>query len=303
MQPLVTIVTPSFNSAKTIEATILSVLQQTYKPIEYIVMDGGSKDGTVEIARRYEPQLKVVSEPDKGQSDAINKGWRMAKGDILAWLNADDQYLPDTVQIAADYFQSHPEAKWVYGVLQSINPQGQPFPYRNFEITWNYDTLLRVGCYVTQPTVFLRRSVIDQFGLLHEQLHYAMDYEYWLRIGRVYPGHLITDLHARMIRSSETKTESGGVKRIKEIEAMVRQYGADDLPYGIHHEWTIAFMDGFLKDLRSGHWRDAARDFAAIWRYPRVVPRAAVKTFIRYIPLAWETKLRQWFVRREPNTQ
>jgi len=185
MRPLVTVVTPCFNSAAFIEDTIRSVLGQTYQPIEYIVMDGGSTDGTVDIVRRYADRLILISEPDQGQSDAINKGWRMARGDILAWLNADDLYFPDTVQHAVEYLAANRDVAWIYGLPEMLDPAGNTFPFRHpVARHWDYQRLLNRHNYICQPTVFLRRSVVEECGYLREDLHYIMDYEYWLRIGQ-----------------------------------------------------------------------------------------------------------------------
>jgi glycosyltransferase involved in cell wall biosynthesis len=304
MSHLVTVVTPCFNSAHTLERTMQSVLAQTYTPIEFIVLDGGSTDNTIHLLKKYSTQLKFVSEPDRGQSDAINKGWHMAQGDILAWLNADDIYLPDTVQTAVDYFSAHPEVYWIYGSLEYRDDKGNFFPYRNPSRDWDYDMLLGHNCYIPQPTVFLRRQVIEDCGYLEENLHYGMDYEYWLRIGRKYPGRFVPALNAVMTWARTTKTEGGGVKRIQEIEAVIRRYGGNDLPRGMHHEWTMAFIEQSLKQIRAGHLRQAAQSFSRAWRYPRTLPRGMAKTFIRlFIPQPLEAKLRQWFVRRAPDAR
>src|SRR5512141_1228507 len=123
---LVSIITPSFNQAPYIEATIQSVLGQDYPRIEYIIIDGGSTDGTVDVIRKYESRLaNWVSEKDKGQTDAINKGFARAKGDILAWLNSDDTYEPGAIRAAVQYLQAHPETGLVYGDCNFINVSGQ----------------------------------------------------------------------------------------------------------------------------------------------------------------------------------
>lgn len=184
--PLVTIVTPSYNQAPFLEATIRSVLDQDYPRVEYIVNDGGSTDGSAEIVQRYAGRLAGwVSERDAGQSDAVNKGWRAAKGDILAWLNSDDTYLPGAIRQAVDFMQAHPDIGLVYGDCPLIDAQdkrigtlrSQPFALK---------TLLYTN-YIPQPTVFIRRAVSERIGLLNPEMQYAMDYDYWMRTAYYFP--------------------------------------------------------------------------------------------------------------------
>jgi glycosyltransferase involved in cell wall biosynthesis len=179
----ISIVTPSFNQAQFIEQTIQSVLAQNYPHLEHLVIDGGSTDGTLAILRRYEHSLKWVSEPDEGQTQAINKGFKKATGDILAWLNSDDTYLPQTLQTVATFFNLHSEIDVVYGDALITNTAGQIL-LRRREIPFDIGVLLWGLNYICQPTVFIRRSVIDNVGYLDETLHYGMDLEYWLRIAR-----------------------------------------------------------------------------------------------------------------------
>ncbi len=125
-RPLVTIVTPSFNQAGFIEETIQSVIAQDYQPIEHLVIDGGSTDGTLELLRKYQDHLSWVSEPDRGQTDAINKGFRRAHGAILCWLNADDVLMPGAISTVASYFESHPQVSFVYGDVLAIDRAWTP---------------------------------------------------------------------------------------------------------------------------------------------------------------------------------
>ncbi|MCC6804245.1 MAG: glycosyltransferase [Anaerolineae bacterium] len=299
MTTLVTVVTPCYNSAATLEATIQSVLGQTYADIEYIIMDGASRDNTAAVVEKYRGRLTFISEPDSGQSNAINKGWRRARGQVLAWLNADDQYLPDTIETAVRYLDAHPEAMWLYGSARSIDENGKPFPYRNYRDDWDYRSLVELGCFINQPAVFLRREIVEEFGYIDESLHYGMDYEYWLRIGRKYPAHYVPAVSVQVIRASTTKTESGGVPRLREYEAITRQYGATDLPTGLHHEWGWVYAEELFQRVRRGEWRVAAGDFRHIWRYPSTLPRSFVKLFIRkFVPRHVETRLRQLLIRR-----
>jgi glycosyltransferase involved in cell wall biosynthesis len=294
LNPLVTVVTPCFNSAEHIEATIRSVLSQTYSPIEYIVMDGQSTDGTVEIVQRYESQLAFISEPDTGQANAINKGWRMAQGEILAWLNADDLYCNDTVEKAVSYLAQNPEAEWLYGSASFLDSDGRPFPFRNPVFPWDYDLLLTSNIFITQPSVFLKRSVIEQFDYLREDLHYGMDYEYWLRIGRTYPAHYVPAVHVQVKWHRDTKSAGGGRRRIIELDSIVKEYGATDFPRIMQYEWADAFIDDLFKQIRKGDRGEIRYDLQALARYPLSIPRAIAKNLLRFlIPPKLETLLRQ----------
>ena len=177
---LVSIVTPSYNQSRYIEETIQSVLLQDYPAIEYLIIDGGSTDGSVEIIRRYATRLSYwVSEPDVGQADAINKGWQRARGDIIAYINSDDLYLPGAIHRAVHYFEQHPEVGIVCGACQLIGKDGKPLraPVEVPEISLEW--LLRYP--LPQPAVFFRRSVIEQIGLLDPALHYVLDWEFCIR--------------------------------------------------------------------------------------------------------------------------
>jgi glycosyltransferase involved in cell wall biosynthesis len=182
VQPLVSIITPSFNQARYIEATIRSVLGQDYPRIEYIVVDGGSTDGTVDIVKRYEDKLAWwVSEKDKGQTDAINKGFARANGDILAWLNSDDTYEPGAVSAAVKYLQEHPEAGMVYADCNFINENGRIIG--RFGSAQTDYRLLRQGyVHIPQQTMFFRAELWRQVGPLDPSFYFAMDYDLWTRI-------------------------------------------------------------------------------------------------------------------------
>jgi glycosyltransferase involved in cell wall biosynthesis len=179
--PLVSIVTPSYNQGPFIRATIESVLTQDYPNIEYWVIDGGSTDGTVSILREYEhdPRFHWISERDRGQSDAINKGWSRCRGDIIAWLNSDDLYLSGAIKQQAIFLQVHPNIDIVYGNAVAIDTHGQHM-YRLWSREYSRYVLLRC-CFIHQPTVFLRRRTIERNGPVDRSFTYTMDYDYWLR--------------------------------------------------------------------------------------------------------------------------
>lgn len=182
--PLVSIVTPSFNQAQYLEQTIQSVLSQDYPAIEYLVVDGGSTDGSVEIIRKYADRLTWwVSEPDTGQAEAINKGLVRANGEFIAWLNSDDIYLPGAVSQAAEALNQDPRLGLVFGNALSIDEKGKPIGIFSFP-DWNLLDLasFRIIC---QPAVFMRRSILKQSGELIPDYHFMLDHQLWIRIARI----------------------------------------------------------------------------------------------------------------------
>jgi glycosyltransferase involved in cell wall biosynthesis len=179
--PKISVITPSYNQAQYIEATINSVLGQGYPALEYLVVDGGSTDGTLDILSRYEERLNWLSEPDEGQAQAINKGFKRSTGEIITWLNSDDLQLPETLHRVAEFFNQHPEVNVIYGDYHLVNSEGQVV-LKKQEIPFDYNILLYGLDYISQPTTFFRRSIFDQLGYLDEGLHFGLDWEYWLRI-------------------------------------------------------------------------------------------------------------------------
>jgi glycosyltransferase involved in cell wall biosynthesis len=184
--PLVSIVTPSFNQVAFLEATLQSVQAQDYACIEHHVVDGASSDGSVEIIRRHAPHLASwVSEPDSGQAEAINKGFARCTGEIIAWLNSDDLYLPGAISAAVRAFEEHPEAGLVFGDVVSIDGAGDPINVMTFS-DWGLEELLRFNI-ISQPGVFMRRVVLEQAGYLDPSYHFLLDHHLWLRLVRRAP--------------------------------------------------------------------------------------------------------------------
>jgi glycosyltransferase involved in cell wall biosynthesis len=183
---LVSIITPSYNQAAFLEQTIQSVLGQEGVPVEYLIVDGGSTDGSAEIIRKHADRLAWwVSERDAGQADAINKGLKRAKGEIVAWLNSDDLYTPGAIAQVAATFQANPEAGLVFGDAVTIDPAGRQIGRFVFG-DWGLDELMgfRIIC---QPAVLMRRTILEQAGYLDPSYHYLLDHQLWLRIARLSP--------------------------------------------------------------------------------------------------------------------
>ena len=180
---LVSIITPSYNQAKYLEQTITSVLEQSYPSIEYIVVDGKSKDNSIDIIKKYADKLAYwVSEKDKGQADAINKGFSRATGEIIAWLNSDDYYLPGAVQAAVKVFEENPDIVLVYGNMLAVNEHGVTFNTMNYSQL----TLKDLLCFniIGQPAVFMRRSALQQTSGLDATFHFLLDHLLWIQIAK-----------------------------------------------------------------------------------------------------------------------
>jgi glycosyltransferase involved in cell wall biosynthesis len=205
--PKISIITPSFNQGRFIEETILSVLDQNYPNIEYIIMDGGSNDNTVEVIKKYESRLAYwVSEKDNGQTHAINKGFERATGDIITWINSDDVYCEGSLQAIADYFNRNQDCQWLAGNLLFMNESGQTYirKYPNSAPWLERNAMMSIY----QPNVFLRRSILHTIGYPREEFHMTMDYEWFCRIAQQYSIHIIDKDIAKFRWHSDSKSSS-----------------------------------------------------------------------------------------------
>ncbi|MDP4173880.1 MAG: glycosyltransferase family 2 protein [Bacteroidota bacterium] len=214
-----TIVTPTLNQAHYIEDTIHSVLNQNYSNFEHIIVDGGSTDGTIDILKKYK-HLRWISEKDNGQSNAINKGFNLATGDIIAWLNSDDYYENDIFKKIAEYFSKNDNCKFIYGDITYIDK------YKNvlFKVSGdnvNYKNLIRNPDIVRQPSSFWAREIIEKIGPLNEDLHLAMDYDYILKIAKKFKLYYISENLSYYRVYNETKTISLEKKQICELFKVV----------------------------------------------------------------------------------
>ena len=193
--PLVSIVTPSFNQARFLEYTLRSVLEQDYPNIEYLVVDGASTDGSLEIIKKYEKKLAWwVSEKDRGQAEAINKGLRKAKGEYIAWLNSDDMYARGAVRKAVGALQAEPALGMVFSNVFSIDADNQIFNTMRYSAYGLVD--LMAFNIIGQPGVFMRRAALEQAGYMDLNYHYLLDHQLWLRIASKAPIRYVDDYFA-----------------------------------------------------------------------------------------------------------
>ena len=221
MLPSISVITPSYNQGRFVEETVQSVLSQDVPALEYVVIDGGSTDETVKILKRYEGRIRWVSEKDNGQADAINKGIRRTKGEIVGYLNSDDIYYPGALSSVLAFFEKHPEVDVVYGNADHIDLDGTVIePY--YTEDWNYDRFKEV-CFLCQPSVFFKRRLIKAVGLFDSSLRYCMDYEYWLRLGAVTPFSRLNKKLAGSRMYGENKTLGSRVSVHREMNDMLKK--------------------------------------------------------------------------------
>lgn len=229
--PKISLVTPSLNQGQFIKETIQSVLSQNYPKLEYLVVDGGSTDNTLKILESYSSQLKWISEKDQGQTNAINKGLRKATGDIMAYLNADDLLLPGALLKVANLFTEHPKVMWITGQCRIIDENNREIrklitAYKNLWLRMHCRYSLLITDYISQPATFWRASILNDMGYLDENLHYVMDYDYWLRLYSKYTPLFIPEYLAAFKVHSQSKTTSTGHKNIfiQEERAVIERH-------------------------------------------------------------------------------
>lgn len=263
--PTISVVTPSLNQARFLAEAIESVAGQSRPPLEHVVVDGGSTEGTREVLKRYAdlPHLRWVSEPDRGQSDAINKGVALARGDVVGWLNADDRYVPGALAAIADAFGRYPDADVVYGSGARIDEAGRVIkqvPATSFD-----RRRIRSAFFVVQPSMFFRRATFLRVGGLTVSVHFCMDWEFLLKLGPSARVYAIPDPVGQWRTWRGTKTARGGWERMREIALVGRRYNG---PLDRNHvsfrvrrwvgRWTSPWAVRYVQPL-------VDRGFARLW--------------------------------------
>jgi len=247
-QPIVSVVTPTYNQAAFLRYTIESVLSQDYPAIEYQIIDDGSTDETPQILEEYSGRALIERHENRGQTPTINKGWERARGDILSWLNSDDTFLPGAVSTAVKYFAENPDVDIVFGDSLFTAEDGTPIESSPKRLDFDYESFVR-QCEnpIAQPSAFIRRRVIDDIGLLDPIFYYFMDWDFWLRAGinhriAYFPALLSTyRLHA------DSKTIAQANKSAPELEYMYRKFfSRQDLPQSIRALEKEAMVNMFF---------------------------------------------------------
>jgi len=265
----ISIITPSYNQGQYIEETIRSVLLQGYPNLEYIVIDGNSTDSTREILKKYDHYITWISEPDEGQTDAINKGLRMASGEIVAYLNSDDIYEPGTLKRIRELFSRHKMVAMIYGDIIHIDENSRVLEYHKTGKV-NLEKYLMAGeFYLPQPSVFFRRAVIETEGYFDKSLQLAMDYDYWLKILMKYKTCYVPETLSRARIYPSAKSSALDYRYFDELLAIYTRLfennpGLEPLRKNV---FGYVYFSGALTFFRRKYFCKAAKNFEVALKY------------------------------------
>lgn len=250
--PLVSVVTPNLNGGRFLAAAIASVAAQSHGAVEHLVVDGGSTDDSHAILAAHADRLNWWVVPGSGQAAAIAAGFRRARGTLLAWLNADDVYRPDALARMADVLARHPDAALVYGDAEFVDADGRVLRAAAHVEDFSYRRLLNDLDFIVQPATLFRRDAYEAVGGLDPALHYAMDYDLWLKLGARHAVRRLPGVLAGYRLHGAGKTETAGFARIAEVERVARRHGGRGLP------------SNFAIEKAALHWHERSLHGAAL---------------------------------------
>ena len=229
MLPKISIVTVSYNQAEFIEENITSVVEQNYPNVEHIIVDAESSDETIEILKKYN-HITWKSEPDNGQSDGLNKGFRKATGEIIGWINSDDKLSPGSLYKVGNFFKNNPTEIALVGDQRIIDEHSRELEIK-ISNDYTFDYLLYFAKGITQNSMFFKKEILDQIGYLDESLHYAMDQDLFIRIASLQKITHIDEVLAEFRMQPDSKTTEGTYKFSKELIKIREKYGVSLLSF------------------------------------------------------------------------
>ena len=306
--PIISIVTPSYNQGSYLEETILSVLEQGYPALEFFIIDGGSTDGSVEIIKKYAHRLTYwESKPDRGQSHGINKGFRMASGEIVAWLNSDDLLAPGALKVVAQAWQQNPGVGLITGQTEIIDQAGKPTGNIFGSEPNVINSLLSSENPVSQPSTFFSTSALKEVGFLDETLHMSMDWDLWLRIGARFPMLFITKILSKSRTWEMTKTRTQLVRSGPEHIRIVKNFFKQNPDFLTSIQKRQALGSGYLRkgrlDYEAGKWLFFRLDLLiAIFYGMKPTQRKDLKLFKRAFPAFYFSKRVYSYLHRKMTT-
>jgi len=283
-QPLVSIVTPSYNQASFLEQTIRSVLEQDYPNIEYLIADGGSTDGSLEIIKKYAGKLAWwVSEKDKGQADGINKGFARAKGEFIAWVNSDDYYQPGAISAAVAALQANPDAAFVFGDVQVVDKDGRILNNLRYD-NWSLADLMTFHI-IGQPAVFMRRAALEAAGYLDLSYQFMLDHQLWLRVGLYGSMKYVHQLWAGAHYHEDCKNLAQAAKFGKEAYRIV-EWMRSAPEYAENVAWLLPNIQAGAERINAFYLLDAgdySRSFRSYWRGFLLAPDIILPEWYRMV--------------------